>query len=203
MTTSAVGIAVLSLLLAAPTLRAQDAVPPTATEDDRGALADVQMGTFRVQSASPLGRRLGLGLSLGWPSAVSAKLMLRPDQGVQVGVGALQGAGFAEPSLSLHADWLVHPAVFAQGPAFFVSWYAGAGGQTAILATAGSRPTLPAWTWYRAPTQLWLLARAPVGVDLAFKSLGMDLFAEVAPSLLLFPAVTLGAGICVGARVWL
>ena len=83
-------------------------------DDDAGALADLQMGTFRVESASPQGKRLGVGLSLGYPTAITAKLMLRPEHAVDVSIGVFAGIAATEACVAAHADYLWHPLVIAR-----------------------------------------------------------------------------------------
>ncbi len=170
--------------------------------NDDGALAELQMGTFRVESASPAGKRLGVGVQLGYPSAFAAKLMLRPDAAIDIVVGAFSGLALADPAFSAHADYLWHPFTIARAPAFSLHTHAGAGGALVLLPVPGKKPTLPAALWYRAPTQVWTAARAPLGVDLVLTAAPVDVVFEVAPTLLLFPGIGAGCDLSIGARVW-
>lgn len=178
-----------------------DAADNDAADDD-GALADVQMGTFRVGSASPAGKRLGVGVQIGYPTAVAAKLMLRPEHAVDVVIGAFTGLALTEPAFSAHADWLWHPLTIARAPAFTLHTHIGAGGAVVVLPAPGKKPTLPQALWYRGPTQLWTAARLPAGVDLVLSDVPVDVVFEVAPTLLLFPGLGLGCDASIGARVW-
>ena len=100
---------------------------------DDGALAALELGTFRVESASPMGRRLGVGLEVGWPTAVTGKLMLRPQHAVRASLGAFSGLALTEPSLSVAVDWLYHPLTIAKSPAWTLHAHVGAGGTVVVL----------------------------------------------------------------------
>jgi len=180
-----------------------DSVEPAEKVSADGALAALELGTFRVESASPGGRRLGVGLELGWATALQAKLMLRPEHSVRASVGAFSGLAFTEPSASLSVDYLYHPLTLARGPAFTLHTHVGGGGTVVVMPAPGKRTTLPAALYYRAPTQLWTGLRAPVGVDLALKDVPVDITLDVVPTLLTFPGVGVGVGATLGARWWL
>lgn len=171
-------------------------------DDDDGALAGLEMGTFRVDSASPGGKRVGVGLELGWPTAVTAKLMLRPEQAVRASLGAFSGLVFTEPTFSVSVDWLYHPFTIAKAPGWTLHTHVGAGGAVVVLPIAGKRTTLPEALYHRGPTQVWTGLRAPVGVDLAFADVPVDVVFDVVPTLLTFPGVGLGVGASLGARWW-
>ena len=194
MTTRCASMLLCSVLCAGSAVAADD--------DDDGALAELQMGTFRVEGASPAGKRLGLGVQVGYPTALTAKVMLRPEHAVDVAVGAFSGLALTEPSLRMHADWLWHPLTLVRAPAFALHTHVGAGGGVVVLAAPGKRPTLGHALWYRGPTQVWTAARFPVGVDLALNDVPVDVVLQAAPSLLLFPGLGVGCDLSIGARVW-
>lgn len=170
--------------------------------DDAGALADLQMGTFRVESASPRGKRIGVGVQVGYPTAVTAKLMLRPEHAVDVAIGAFSALSLTEPAMVAHADYLWHPLTLVRAPAFLLHSHVGAGGGIALLPVPGKKTTIPSALWYRGPTQLWTAARFPVGVDLALADVPVDIVLEAAPTVLLFPGLGIGCDVSLGGRVW-
>lgn len=171
-------------------------------DDDGGIFKDLEMGTFRVDAASPMGRRLGVGLELGWPTAVQAKLLLMPDQAIRASIGAFSGIVLTEPAFAVSVDYLYHPLTLARSEAFVLHTHVGAGGGMLILPVVGKRSTIPAALYYRGPTQLWTTLRVPVGLDLAFKQLPVDITAELTPTIMTFPGVSVGLGASIGARWW-
>jgi hypothetical protein len=169
---------------------------------DEGALEGLRLGSFRVDSATPGGRRLAVGLTLGWPTGLDAQLQLRPHHGVRVGVGAFTGLAYTEPALALRADWLWHPATLARAPAFRLHAHVGAGAGVVVLPLPDKRTSLPAALWYRGRTQLWTAARVPLGVNLALEQAPVDLVFDVVPTALVFPGFALGVDVALGARLW-
>lgn len=178
------------------------AVADEGSDDDAGALADLQMGTFRVEAASPQGKRIGVGVAVGYPTAVIAKLMLRPEHAVDVGVGVFSGLALTEPSIVAHADYVWQPLTLVRAPAFLLHTHVGVGGGVTLLPVPGKKTSIPSALWYRAPTQLWTSARVPVGIDLALSGVPVDVVLEAAPTVLLFPGVGVGCDLSLGARVW-
>ncbi|MCX5746965.1 MAG: hypothetical protein NT062_31225, partial [Proteobacteria bacterium] len=66
---------------------------------------------------------LGIGLVLGEPTGVTAKLYLQDDQAIQAAIGsALIGGG-----LQIHADYVFHPLILQARPAFVMPLYLGPG----------------------------------------------------------------------------
>ena len=176
--------------------------PGAATNDDAGVLADFELGTFRVDSASPQGKRLAIGLEIGWPTGATAKLMLRPQQALRVSIGAFTGLVLSEPSLSLHVDWLYHPFTLARASGWRLHTHVGVGGAVVVLPAPGQRTTIPSALYYRGPTQVWTGLRVPVGLDLTFADIPVDVVFDLVPTVLAFPGVGFGFGTSLGVRWW-
>src|SRR5678815_4931484 len=79
------------------------------TDDDTGRGAD--KGTF------------GIGIILGEPTGVTAKLYLKDDQAVQAAVGS----AFIGGGLQIHADYVFHPYILQTRPSFVLPVYIGPG----------------------------------------------------------------------------
>jgi hypothetical protein len=181
---------------------AHAAGPGAAAQDDAGVLADFELGTFRVDSASPQGKRLAIGLEIGWPTAATAKLMLRPQQAVRASVGAFTGLVLSEPSFSLNVDWLYHPFTLARATGWSLHTHVGVGGAVVVLPAPGQQTTIPSALYYRGPTQVWTGLRLPIGLDLTFADIPVDVVFDVVPTVLAFPGVGVGFGTSLGARWW-
>ncbi len=102
----------LIVILAASAARADDepAADPARTED---------------ASASPAADKgtVGVGIILGEPTGVSAKLYLTDDQAIQ----AAAGYAFISGGLHLHADYVLHPAILQSRDSFVLLAYVGPG----------------------------------------------------------------------------
>ncbi|MGE0870014.1 MAG: hypothetical protein AB7P03_15730 [Kofleriaceae bacterium] len=94
---------VVGLIAAATNARADDG-------EDTGGRA-VDKGTF------------GLGLILGEPTGVSAKLYLQDDQAIQ----AAAGSAFLGGGLQVHADYVFHPYILQTRDSFVLPFYFGPG----------------------------------------------------------------------------
>jgi hypothetical protein len=130
------------------------AVPSAARADDSGASHPVDKGTF------------GLGLALGEPLGVAAKLYLRDDQAIQAVIGpAFIGGGF-----ETHFDYVFHPWILQDKPDFVLPVYVGPGLRIMDYIPGEG-----------AKDHSALGLRAVIGLLFDFKTLPLDVFVEAAP----------------------
>ncbi|MBA3820793.1 MAG: hypothetical protein H0X17_18025 [Deltaproteobacteria bacterium] len=144
----------LLLLLAASTARAEDEVPAdddTAAESGRTA----NKGT------------LGIGIVIGEPTGVSAKLYVEDDQAIQ----AAAGFAFLGNGLHLHADYVWHPAVLQARDSFVLLAYVGPGVRF-IQYRDGARGD--------SPSHIAIGVRGVGGLLFDFTDNPLDAFVEVA-----------------------
>ena len=153
-------------------------------------------------ASTPQGRQIGVGIQLGFPTALTLKYMLKPDQGIVVGVGGFTGYAYNVGAFALHVDYVYHPMILANADSagYVVTWYFGGGAELIYLGYAAPRPFLGYTGSFYAP--FWLGARAPIGVNLALTQLPFEIYLEAAPSLLIFPPVAFGLGIGIGGRFY-
>jgi hypothetical protein len=130
-------------------------LPGIAAADDddpieRGEGAD--KGTF------------GIGIILGEPTGICAKLYLKDDQAIQAAVGgAFVGGGF-----QVHADYVFHPYILQTRDSFVLATFIGPGVRF-IQYTNGREANFVA-----------LGLRATGGLLFDFKTVPLDAFLEVA-----------------------
>jgi len=173
------------------------------TKKARGANAGFRFGALPIgaKGVSPQGRQLGIGLQLGFPTALTLKYMLTGDQGIVGGIGV--GTGWIAQALSLHLDYHYHPHTLVLGPPIKVSWYFG-GGLWLGIAERSVNP----WfginyaNFFYGPVHVWLGLRAPIGVQMAFRELPFEIYVEGVPALVLFPSIGFGIGATIGARFY-
>jgi hypothetical protein len=170
----------------------------TAEHTDEGPVFGAAGG-----AATPQGRTFGIGLQLGFPTALTLKYMLRPDQGISGGIGGMSGFVYNVGAFSLHAEYVYHPMVLAASDQYTVTWYVGGGANILVFGNPRQQTLLPRLTYYYFPTSVWLAARVPLGLNLAFSQQPFEIFLEAAPSLLLFPGLSFGLGGSIGARFYL
>ncbi len=138
-------VALVVVALATPA-RAQD------TEELGGESARADKGTF------------GLGLILGEPTGICAKLYLQDDQAIQAAVGS----AFLGGGLQIHADYVFHPYILQTRDSFVLPVYVGPGVR-AISYDDG-----------RDGRFFALGARAVGGLMFDFTEIPLDAFVEVA-----------------------
>jgi hypothetical protein len=120
------------------------------TDDDSPRGAD--KGTF------------GVGLIVGEPTGIAAKLYVKDDQAIQGAIGsALIGGGF-----QLHADYVWHPYILQSRPSFVLPLYLGPGVR------------LIDYTNGREDSSFAIGARVVGGLLFDFKNVPLDVFFEVA-----------------------
>lgn len=204
-----------SALLASQTFVLDHAIldQMAAAEDDDGSSGSGKKksgGTAATQASlpsagaasTPQGRTFGLGLQLGYPTAITVKYMLRPDQGLVAGLGGFSGFAYTAAGLSLHVDYVWHPTLLVTAEQFALTWYIGVGGNVLVFNTPRQQPFIRGLEYYYFPTNLWLAARVPLGINLALTQLPFEIYLEAVPSVLLFPGISFGLGAAIGGRFY-
>ncbi len=109
----------------------------------------------------------GLGVVIGDPTGVSAKIRLTPSSALDAALGAGDGA-----DLHLHLDWLFVGAPFVRESNVSIAWFAGVGGALEVDDDEGR---------FDDDDDTELEARAPLGITMRFDSVPpLELFAEIA-----------------------
>jgi hypothetical protein len=126
---------------------------PARADDSGGRGAD--KGTF------------GVGIIVGEPIGVTAKLYLTDDRAVQGAVGS----AFIGGGLQLHADYVFHPYILQSRDSFVLPVYVGPGVRLIDYNSGGNNT---AWA---------LGVRGVVGMLFDFKNEPLDAFFEIAPVL--------------------
>lgn len=162
------------------------------------ASASQAQGADVYASVSPQGKSIGLGLEVGAPTSLNAKFMTAGNQGIVVGIG---GGIWYDLSLSLHADYLWHPFAVPVSDVGTFSGFVGLGAWTS-LGNYG-----PRWGYYqRYQNNIDVFAiggRVPLGLNFAFHAIPIELFAEVVPSVALFPGIGVFGQGGLGVRFYL
>ena len=108
---------------------------------------------------------LGVGIILGEPTGITAKLYLEDDRAVQAAVGA----AFLGGGLQLHGDYVFHPIILQSRESFVLPVYIGPG--VRLIDYTDGRDGKSAFA---------LGARAVGGLLFDFKTVPLDAFIEVA-----------------------
>ncbi len=142
-----IALAITLLLALTATALADDDTP----KGEAGRPAD--KGTF------------GIGIILGEPTGITAKLYLKDDRALDFAAGG----AFAAGGLEIHSDYLFHPWILQDRDTFVLPVYLGPGLRL-IDYDGGSD----------SPSHLALGVRAEIGILFDFKSVPLDAFVEVA-----------------------
>ena len=122
---------------------------------------------------------IGIGIILGEPTGICAKLYLRDDQAIQAAVGS----AFILGGLQFHADYVFHPFILQQRASFVLPFYVGPG----IWAFDH--------TGNRDEHYFALGVRGVAGLLFDFTTVPLDAFVEVAAVLDYGFKDTVGAGV--------
>ena len=120
-------------------------------------------GTARADGAEK--GTFGLGLILGEPTGLTAKLYLKDDQAIQAAVGS----AFVGGGIQVHADYVVHPWILEDRDSFTLPVYVGPGLRGIVYDKGRGGDSYFA-----------LGVRGVVGVLFDFKNAPLDAFVEVA-----------------------
>jgi hypothetical protein len=145
-------------------------------------------------------RRFGLGFAIGEPTSLVGKYFLSSANAIDFGVAfarvrrrcdRLAGPGCERFGyVSLSADYLWQDTLARE--AFRLDWHIGPGGRLSV----GD-------DYYTYDEDVLIWARMPVGLDMTFPRPDfLEVFAEVAPALLLVPATRLDLEAFVGVRFY-
>jgi hypothetical protein len=107
---------------------------------------------------------LGVGIVLGEPTGICAKLYIKDDQAIQ----AVVGSAFIGGGLQLHADYVFHPYILQTRPSFVLPVYFGPG--VRLIDYMNGRDS----------SSFALGARLVGGLLFDFKEVPLDAFIEVA-----------------------
>jgi len=148
--------------------------------------ATLLVAAARPAHATEVGysRTFGLGLALGDPTGIVAKLWLSNTNALDFGFGfqhygwrrcdEFNNCGYGYRDYSFNVDYLWQSNL-VKGPVQ-VDWHVGLGGRAYF------------WAAYRYEHDVNLAARAPIGLDMMFRNPSfLELYFEVAPALLLLP----------------
>jgi hypothetical protein len=194
-------VAVLAFQGWAATASPNSSSAPARESSSEGTSGQPTMGAAGSAS-TPQGRPFGIGLELGWPTAVTLKYMLRADQGIDAGFGGFTGFAYDARAFSLYGDYVYHPQVLTRSDVFALTWYIGGGANILVFDTARQRAFVQGIVYSYYPTNIWLAARMPIGVNIAFNQQPFEIFLQATPSLLLYPGITFGIGASLGGRFY-
>ena len=127
------------------------------------AAAQDEIGTEDSPRAADKGT-FGIGIILGEPTGISAKLYLQDDQAIQAGLGF----AFIGDGIHLHVDYVFHPWILQTRDSFVLPVYIGPGVRL-INREKG-----------RDNNAFAIGVRGVVGLLFDFKNVPLDAFVEVA-----------------------
>jgi hypothetical protein len=146
--------------------------------------------------ASEIGvqRNLGVGFAVGTPTSVLLKYHLQRTAAIDLAISFWDYQGcqgetcFGFGYLSAASDYLWQNNLI--DGAGRLDWHMGMGGRVSIYDDA-------------YPERVFVSARVPVGLDLAFRKLPfLELFGELAPRVLLYPGLVFGTEAFAGLRFY-
>ena len=132
------------------------------------------------------GRPFGLGLVLGEPTGITAKLYLGGKPfALLFGLGWIDDRGFGDDDddgLHLHVDAVWHPAILTRNSTFVMPFYVGVGGR--LLEDDNDHyHHCHGGDCYGYDNDTHAGVRIPLGILMAFHKAPIDAFLEVAPTI--------------------
>lgn len=112
----------------------------------------------------------GVGIILGEPTGITAKLYLKDDVAVQGAVGS----AFIGGGLQLHADYVWHPYILQSRDSFVLPFYVGPGVRLIDYTSGRNDPS------GNSSSAFALGVRGVAGLLFDFKTVPLDAFVEVA-----------------------
>ncbi len=161
------------------------------------ALCLASAGTHEAAAQTPLGKRVGLGVGIGEPTALTLRARTGRSTAVDLGIGA---SAFGTPRVHAMYTWQFTNSFGTP----FVSWYAGLGVLLGFekkgeyyLAKKTADPSL----WFVTDDVIGA-ARGSIGLNWFPRYTPLEFFAEVNPIVGLYPKTGIGVEGWVGIRIY-
>ena len=138
------------------------AAGPAAADDTAGAEAPADMPASGEKRPVDKGV-FGIGLILGEPTGVTAKIYLQDDQAIQIAVGS----AFIGGGLQVHTDYVFHPWILQDRDSFVLPVYFGPGLRGIRYGARGE-------------SHYAIGLRGVIGLLFDFKEVPLDVFVEIA-----------------------
>jgi hypothetical protein len=153
-----------------------------------------------VGLASAKGGNFGLGIMIGEPTGLSAKIWLNQKSAVDFGLAwSMNGDGAAH----LHGDYLMHYFKLIHVERGRLPLYYGIGARVLIYGDRGHYYYYENGNYYdryHRKNNIFFGLRIPVGLDYIFEGNNVDIFLEIAPVLDLIPSTDLDFNGGIGVR---
>ena len=137
--------------------------------------------------------RVGIGVQVGDPTALSGKVYLTEQHAIDVSI-AYAPERIGPWHNYVHAVYLLHPSKLVEGRVADLTWHVGAGG----VAVTDQWNTWPAWQ----SDDFGVGLRTPVGINLNLQEVPLQFTAEVAGNTFVFPDLGFALGGNLGAHVF-
>lgn len=116
--------------------------------------------------------KFGLGLELGAPFGLNGKYFLSDDRALNFGIGALYDNYYDDrDGLHLYLDYMFHPFVLTNQPAFQLPFYIGIGGRVWDFDDRRDR--------FADNEGLAFGVRVPIGIAFDFNKVPLDVFVQL------------------------
>jgi hypothetical protein len=150
----------------------------------------------------PMLSGVGLGIQLGFPTAVTLKLGKAHDNNFAFGLGAGFGYRSFLPSLSVHGDYQLHLVTLIKNSDLSVTGYIAPGLWLAFFGSGGYGFFNPV---IYAPGYLNFVgvgARLSFGASVLVTRAPVEIYLELTPAVFVFPAIDPAVGFSLGFRYY-
>jgi hypothetical protein len=153
------------------------------------AAADADDPSSQNEEAPAAQSGFGAAIILGEPMGISAKFWISPDSSLDAGAGWSMYRRTDEEMRKIgspyfYAEYLHHFYDVIKAKSGKFVYFIGIGAETALDA------------------KLYLGVRIPFGLTYMFQNAPIDIFLEIAPSLVILPGITSDTGASAGLRYW-
>lgn len=150
----------------------------------------------------PMLSGVGLGIQLGFPTAVTLKLGKAHDNNFAFGLGAGFGYRSFLPSLSVHGDYQLHLVTLIKNSDLSITGYIAPGLWLAFFGSGGygffdSRLYVPGYLNF-----VGVGARLSFGASVLVSRAPVEIYLELTPAVFVFPAIDPAVGFSLGFRYY-
>jgi hypothetical protein len=164
------------------------------------ALCIILALSLTPSQAEAKGGPFGLGIIGGNPTGITGKYFFGSEDAIDFHLG-IGGWGRRNRDIGIYVDYLRHFDLGVRNSVMSMAFYAGIGGDI-IFTDNGYCGKFNCKDYRDGDGTVWLAARAPLGINMMFQKVPLELFLEIIPALYIIQYISFDIDLALGLRFY-